>query len=193
MPGDATLGRSNSQLAEPRRWPNDIIQAALLESSRIRLESLRGGERMYDEIVKAAHLRAEEMLSDARQEAQRIIADAHQQASMMQAQRLHEAGAAEAALEALKTEMANTVRQLRGSLREAAFGPDSSTVASHASEPLATQSISTNGTAANTPSFIVEEGTTPNVPDGALDWPDKGDLPRHPDRQWVPPEWISGE
>lgn len=93
-----------------RSLASDIIQAAIADASRIRLEAVRAADQMYEEIVKSAEARADSILAEAREEARRI----KQEAEIRAARRGQAEGdGAESALEALRTELVAMVRQLR--------------------------------------------------------------------------------
>lgn len=115
---DTVPDQSTTELVRSGSGAADIVQSALLEAARIRLEALQAGERIYEDLLAAARARCEQIVAAARQEAQQIITDAEQEALHIRRGIAREDSQPEAALEQLRFEMAEMVRTLRQGLGE---------------------------------------------------------------------------
>jgi len=58
----------------------ELLRIAFQEAMQVRMDAFLAGERVYDELVRAAEARCEELLSEARVRADRILSEAQAEA-----------------------------------------------------------------------------------------------------------------
>lgn len=58
----------------------ELLRIAFQEAMQVRMDAFLAGERVYDELVRAAEARCEELLSEARDRADRILSEAQAEA-----------------------------------------------------------------------------------------------------------------
>jgi hypothetical protein len=159
-PGEGTPGRpgaapDGADTGTPPRGnlSAELLRIAFQEAMQARLEAFLAGERVYDELVKAAEARCEAMLAEARAEANRIISDARAEAeqaiveaAVRQAGSFHDetvrrALATSLALSGLRSQRSSRIQRLWGQLTgrpEDAMEPPTEVQASAVGNPSAT-------------------------------------------------------
>jgi hypothetical protein len=189
-------GYSASRRTERPSWSSDIIESALLEASRIQLDAFKSGVRTYEELVKAGQVKAEEIVAEARREAKRMIADAQYQASAVQAQRGWGDSLSDAAVEALRQDIAAFTRLLQRGMGGAGFISDvpSSVLTEHLSASPGAGTIPPASTSPQA-AIIRDASTSGQHPDDGTQSVERtrGDSTERRSGSWVPPEWISAE
>jgi hypothetical protein len=152
---------------------------------------------MYEELTQAAHTRADEIVAEARQEAHRIVADARHHAAALRLQQDREGCPSEAAINALRMEVAAIVRCLPIELQypePTSNAPELPTPV----KPLAADSDEVTGRLVSglLESKIVRESESSDESPGSSARPRGGTRDHSPQgmsRSWAPPEWISAE
>lgn len=183
----------------------EVVRIAFQEAMQARLDAFLAGERVYDEMVRAAEARSEEIVAEARAEAGRIVAKARAEAektlveAARQARALHDEAIRQAretdlALAELRSQRSHRIRRLYSRLTgdteeagdpSAGPGPAPGGAGDHATEPGAVGAEPREKPAPTLASLGI-----PSVEAGSSDdrQREKAEPPR--DGAWTVPDWL---